>query len=412
MDSATWSPSYNIRADAERKSATVEYQASIQQMSGEDWGDVQMTLSTATPSLVAAAPQLNPLQIVLSMRGSADVAAGESVGGKLDYKAAKQELLYQRQQAEGQRNAQFNGGNTFSGNTSISSGTLTLNNMAAGQQNFVSNAGNRDNDKDLNKVADQLQVLELLAKDTRKDEEDRRVNGHEGIVVTYALKTRTSLPSRADRQLIQIQSVPVKSQFYKVAIPVLTNYVYDEASLTNTSTVVLLAGPISSYVGGQFVGNGDISTVAVGQNFTVGFGIDSSLRATRERLDKAETIQGGNKVVDYSYRLAIENFGTQVADVRVMDRLPTAKDSEVKVTLVDEDKSNLSKDKDYQLFDRKKGILRWDVQVPAQKNGSEAFSFTYKMNMAYDKNLGISASAGVRIQDMERDLLRSLQEKK
>jgi hypothetical protein len=116
--------------------------------------------------------------------------------------------------------------------------------------------------------------------------------------------------------------------------------------------------------------------------------------------------------VDYSYRLAIENFGTQIADVRVMDRLPTAKDSEVKVTLVDEDKSNLSKDKDYQLFDRKKGILRWDVQVPAQKNGSDAFSFTYKMNMAYDKNLGISASAGVRIQDMERDLLKSLQDKK
>ena len=49
VEAASWSPSYNIRADAARKSATVEYQASIEQMSGEDWNDVTMTLSTATP---------------------------------------------------------------------------------------------------------------------------------------------------------------------------------------------------------------------------------------------------------------------------------------------------------------------------------------------------------------------------
>ena len=39
-------------------------------------------------------------------------------------------------------------------------------------------------------------------------------------------------------------------------------------------------------MGGQFVGNGIVPTVAVGQPFTVGFGIDASLRASRERLEK------------------------------------------------------------------------------------------------------------------------------
>jgi uncharacterized protein (TIGR02231 family) len=59
VNQANWSPSYNARAEAGGGQVLVEYQAAVQQMSGEDWGDVRMTLSTATPSLVANAPALN-----------------------------------------------------------------------------------------------------------------------------------------------------------------------------------------------------------------------------------------------------------------------------------------------------------------------------------------------------------------
>ena len=49
VDQASWAPSYNVRADAKREKVLLEYNASIQQKSGEDWTGVQMTLSTATP---------------------------------------------------------------------------------------------------------------------------------------------------------------------------------------------------------------------------------------------------------------------------------------------------------------------------------------------------------------------------
>jgi len=391
VDNATWMPSYNVRADAEKKSATLEYQASIEQMSGEDWADVQMTLSTATPNLVAAAPQLNQLMIALG--GSRGDIVSQVSGGKLEYREAKKGLSELRMQAEQQRAVS----NSLNANSNM--GQVQMQ-----QQGQAFNNWNGNNDDNLNRVADQMQVLELLAKDTKDKDDDRRVSKvSEGIVVTYGLKTRTNLPSRADRQLIQIDALAMKSQFYKIAVPVLTNYVYDEATLTNTSKMVLLAGPVASYVGGQFVGSGEVQTIAVGQAFTVGFGIDSSLRATRERTDKAETIQGGNKVVNYTYRIAIENFGSAPADVRIIDRKPTAKDNEVRIEFVDAENVKLSGDKEYQQFEAKKGILRWDVQVPAQKNGSEAFSLTYKLKLEYDKNLQISANQQV-IEDFEKNI--------
>ena len=59
---------------------------------------------------------------------------------------------------------------------------------------------------------------------------------------------------------------------------------------------------------------------------------------------------------------------------------------------VDADNVQISKDRDYQQADRKKGLLRWDVQVPAQKNGSDAFALSYKMHLEHDRNLAISTA--------------------
>jgi uncharacterized protein (TIGR02231 family) len=371
VDAATWSPSFNVRADAEKQSASLEYLASITQMSGEDWGDVSMALSTATPSLVATAPPLKPLHIALGTQVPANLPGRGGMGTAaegLDYSQVQRGITAMRQNVENQR-----GSNIFN------------------EDNLAKAREEQDkNDRALNRVADQLQVLELITRDSKG--EARLVDSTEGVVVTYQLRTRTSLPSRSDRQLIQIEQLPMKSQFYKVAVPVLSSYVYDEAELTNTSAIVLLAGPVSSYVGGQYVGSGALSTVAVGQHFTVGFGIDPSLRATRERLQKSEQTQGGNRIVNFSYRLALENFGTRAADVRLMDRLPVGKESDVRVTFSDAEAIKISQDREYQSNDYKKGILRWDVQVPAQRNGSDALAIDYKLSLEHDKSLAISTS--------------------
>jgi hypothetical protein len=130
-------------------------------------------------------------------------------------------------------------------------------------------------------------------------------------------------------------------------------------------------------------------TVSIGESFTVGLGIDSSLRATRELVKKNESIQGGNRLVDFTYQLAIENFGSEATEVRLMDRMPTAKENEVKLTLVAPGKP-LSEDARYEQ-QRKKGLLRWDVKVPAQSIGNKAFTLDYQMQMEYDKQLSIAS---------------------
>ncbi len=394
VDGANWSPSYNARTEAKRQQVLIEYNAAIEQMSGEDWTDVSMTLSTATPSLVAKAPVLDQLTIALGV-GVPHVGPGTASA----YWSQKKELDERRKVIEFNRSVSNNGQN-FDPNFANGGGGGGGANPAAnsnpqqggGQQPSQQQLAAQVDDFDatLNDVARESQVLDLV--NTAKVEKvgkPSHESSNESVSVSYQLTGRTSLPSRSDRQLIQIAALPMKAEFYKTAIPVLTSSVYEQASVVNSSKMVLLAGPVETYFAGQFVGHGDVPTVSIGETFTVGLGIDSSLRAHRQLVKKTETIQGGNRLVDFTYQLEIENFGAEAAEVRLMDRMPTAKETEVKLTLVSQAPA-LSDDSHYQQQERKKGMLRWDVKVPGQAIAAKAFTLDYQMQMEYDKQLSIA----------------------
>jgi hypothetical protein len=387
VQQATWSPSYAARAAADRKRVTLEYNAQIQQMSGEDWADVNMILSTATPSLVARAPELEPLTISLVHDAPAQRAEQPVTR---DYAAAKSELFERRRQLEASR-AQ-NGdmpGDEFEqqGQAPNQSANQAANPALVGQRGSVHSF-----DVQLNSVAAEDQLLDLLSRreagpGAPAPNEPRSAD----VSVTYRLPMRTSLPSRADQQLVQIALLPLEGDFYKLASPVLTAHVYNEALVTNQGETVLLAGPVSSYLADQFVGQGQLPTVAVGEPFTLGFGIDSSLRATRELVKKDETIQGGNRVVDFTYRVSIDNFSADATAVRLFDRVPKAKDGEVKLTVVSTGR-DLSEDPRYRQSQHGKGLLRWDLAVPAKAAGPQALSVEYQLRLEYDRQMSIVGS--------------------
>lgn len=59
---ALWKPLYDLRAIITEKKTeiTIHYRANITQRTGEDWNNVDLTLSTASPQLGSAIPVLQP----------------------------------------------------------------------------------------------------------------------------------------------------------------------------------------------------------------------------------------------------------------------------------------------------------------------------------------------------------------
>lgn len=391
VSGANWSPSYNLRlTGTDAKSASLEYQASVQQMSGEDWNGVQLTLSTATPALVAAGPMLQPLSIALAspQEGGQDALA---MFRDKDYASAKRQIQDQLRAEERNRAlniAQQPGLQTAGGREAGKP-------AAQGYKSDTAGAVVLSLDSGLNELADQSQLLDLVS-NSRVERKNRPEpvevrQGDEGVSVTYKIASRTSMPSRADQQLIQIAQMTLPATLNKLATPTLTQYVYNEARITNNGELLLLAGPAASYVAGEFVGSGGVPTVAAGESFRAGFGIDTSLRASKELIERTESVQGGNRIVEFTYRLSIENFGKAAAPVRLLDRLPSPKGSEIKVTLVSQ-APDLSTDKEYQETDRKHNILRWDLSVPTGKTGTSAEAVEYKFRLEFDRQMSLTES--------------------
>lgn len=403
---ATWSPSYNLRADSDAGRVMVEYNASIQQRSGEDWADVAMTLSTATPSLIATAPELEALAIRLTSPSAQQQPA------RRDFAKAKSELLRQQRRLSELRNSyadqpatsapqqaeadalQAELGDLFAQNginqsALSSSGVRGGRSGGAGGFGGMFTAGHGAADLGLNSLACAVQVLEYNDDANRRATFERADPKEQGISVSYKLDGMSSLPSRSDRQLIQIASLPLEGEFYHVAMPVLTEYVYKEAMLANSTDMVLLAGPSATFLDGEFVGRGDVPTISSGAPLTVGLGIDTSLRAARELVRKTSRTQGGNRVQELNYRLTIDNFSDREVDVRLMDRLPKPQNDEIKVTLLESDQQ-VSTDAQYQRDVRKKGILRWDLAAGAGKNGLDAVYLDYTLRLEHDKELQIT----------------------
>lgn len=366
VSNANWIPSYTLRATTGSPEVDLAYQAMVTQVSGEDWNNVTMTLSTATPSVIARAPVLDVLSVAL-------VSAGETAQGR-----PAESIDYARSLAQRRTDA-FN---NFAGNGAVIGGAQVAQGSVSAPEVF------RDNLKALNSVASEAQQLEYTAKKEVAVEINRSLPT-ESVTVTYVLPDATSLPSRSDQQLVGIASATMAGDFYKLAVPVLTNYVYNEAKVVNASKQLLLSGPTMSYLDGEFVGAGELPTVAAGEHFTIGFGIDSSLRVQRELVDKTETISGGNKITGYEYRILLENFGSAEASVRVQDRVPVSSGNALKVQLISGD----PKPADDAESLRKKGLLQWTLPVKPHAIGKDAATIKYALSIEHDRNLGLVGAA-------------------
>lgn len=72
-----WAPAYSARLNDAKDKLLLEYHAVVTQMSGEDWPQVRLTLSTSHPRMQASAPILSPLRINLT---AATPVAGKPAG--------------------------------------------------------------------------------------------------------------------------------------------------------------------------------------------------------------------------------------------------------------------------------------------------------------------------------------------
>jgi uncharacterized protein (TIGR02231 family) len=325
VSNATWEPVYNIRASLDGSAAQIEYDAMLTQRTGENWENVSLTLSTAQPTIAANPPALQPWFV--------DIVRPE-------------EQVPQR-------------------------GLTTGHPMTP---------DSRLRDRAEDKFKD-LAALEDWARDADV------VGG--GPSVSYVLPRRVSIASNIEKQQrTRIATITANPQFVHVATPALTEAVYIRGTLTNGSAYQLLPGRAAIFVGQDYVGPTILASVAPGGEFKLHFGIDQSVKATRQLVSKRTEntgLLGGGRRTSSEYRIVVDNGSGKSLAVELWDRFPVSRAGEIQVDLVDLSHP-LATDALYVAEERPQGLLKWGLSIAANASGRNAAVVTYgvRINRAKD----------------------------
>ncbi len=387
VGSASWRPQYKFRASGKDKDpVTVEYQAAIDQRTGEDWTNAQITLSTAQPLLNAAPPDLKALAVNVSPVGAVAVAPVDPATG----------IPVPAPSKPGDPKGGF-GGPGGMGMPSATEYARDLDKLSKDLRAQVAQNYREKKEQAAGDLANNAAALEQFRDLFAAKEELIAASAvpaaggaaGEGPSVTYKLPTKLTIPSRNDEQVIEIARLDMTPKFYYKAVPVLTPNVYRLADLTHGTDHVLLPGDATMYLNGDFVGQTRLPLVAAGKPFTVGFGVDPQLQVSRILVDKTRTTQGGNQVLTFKYRIMLSSYKTTPVPVQVWDRTPHAETAQTLAINVTNPKPALSEDPLYVRDEKTRGILRWDVTIDPKQHGEKVMFIDYEFKMELDKNVNI-----------------------
>jgi uncharacterized protein (TIGR02231 family) len=332
---AGWAPAYAIRSEADRSKVAIEYDAMVVQQTGEDWRDVRLSLSTAEPTRASSPPPVAPwfVDVVVPVP-----VAMPSTGVAMEF-APDSEAPEP---------------------------------MAPGAPNEGGAFGKPDAALALRDLAADADVADA------------------GIAVSFELPRPVTLVSdAAKRQRTRIGTVAPEAAFGYVAAPILTERVFLRGTLRNASPFQLLPGRAQVFMGGEFVGEAQVPSVAPQGEFRTWFGPDPALAARREVLSKvtgASGLFGGAELTAWNNRITVSNGTGRDVAVEVLDRRPVSRNEKVEARLAAATPA-LSADKEYVERRQPQGILRWDLQVPAGAQGPKAATITWTVELVRPNGL-------------------------
>ncbi len=303
---AGWYPSYDARADVEAEQVEMTYIGNVRQNTGEDWNDVDVSLSTARPAIGAKMPEITPW-----------------------YLMPRPQVVYKAQGLEDKA-------------------AMLSRELEAG----------------IGGPPAEMAVAQVVQR---------------GTSVQFKVLRKMNIPSdnAYHRATILTQKLPAKLSY--ASTPRLSPFAYLTGKLTNTTGAQWLAGKVSVFVDGDFIGTSSIKPTAPNEEIDLDLGIDEGIKVKREELVRKEDetrIFAKKKERVFKDRITVENHKSRPIELLLIDQIPVARHEDIEVSDVEFSEKPTELDAD-------KGIVKWKLPLaPGEKKEiTIGFTVTHPLDM-------------------------------
>jgi uncharacterized protein (TIGR02231 family) len=269
--SAGWYPVYDLRAADVNSPISFAYRAKVYQSTGNDWNDVNLTISTGNPNNGGQAPMLYPWYVNMY-----DPQPRPRPQYKLEGKAAGAPSVAYDSDAEYAKK------------------------------------------EDMAVYADQYISVQSNA-----------VNMEFKISMPY------DIPSDNQQYDVVMQTETLKATYQYVTTPKLDTDAFLRAQIVDWAQYALLPGESNIFFKGTFVGKGYIDPALANDTLTLSLGRDRGILVKRDQIkDFCKTnIMGNKQETTKAYEITIQNNKKQSVELVIEDQVPISQNGEVEVQI-------------------------------------------------------------------------------
>jgi uncharacterized protein (TIGR02231 family) len=316
---ASWTPAYDARLHSAERAVELTYFGLVRQNTGEDWKNVDLTLSTARPSLGGSPPAL--------ARWTVDVA---------------QIVKLNPFQVDQSKDIGYYAQNTLAGSrlrTNV--GDLASSITVATKQQLQDTAALNINDALLYEAGLESQVTSA----------------------SFKILVAATILSDNSPQKVPVTSARFDSVSEYLAIPKQLPAAFLTAKVANASDFPLITGPMNVFLDGTFVATSALHTVMPGEKFDLALGADEGI-AIKRRLNNRFTEDTGlvnrGQRITYDFTVTVQNNKPTAEKIVVQDQLPVSRNEKIVVKLLGADDKQVRPDPD--------GTLKWTLALkPGEK---------------------------------------------
>ena len=308
---AGWSPRYDARLVGAAHSVQLGYFGVVHQNTGEDWKNVDLTLSTARPSLGGSPPSLAPWAVDI-------IHPAEPM-----FRAARAEGAF----------------------ASMASAGLS----AA----VVETKDSAHMDNRLRAFAADRQALSFAQTESQT----------QATSTSFRISVPATVLSDNSPQKVPIGTFQLEATTGYVAIPKLLPAAFLNAEVSDSSDYPLLAGQMNVFLDDTFVAASSLRTVMPGEKFELALGVDDGISVKRV-LNRHFTEDTGlvtkGKRITYDYTIMVQNNKKTAEKVVLSDQIPVSRNEKIAVNLRTPDSDVTRPETD--------GTLKWTLNLkPGEK---------------------------------------------
>ncbi|MBK8554242.1 MAG: mucoidy inhibitor MuiA family protein [Lewinellaceae bacterium] len=387
---AGWFANYDLRVKDVSSPIDLSFKANVYQSSGEDWKNVQLTLSSGDPTLSGFAPELEPWMLRFGyqqqvQRYNSQGRGGiTQVSGIVTDQGSGEPLIGATVILQGTTIGTFTDLNgryvlnipptpaalevLYTGYTSsvVPVNTPTLNIALGGNMmlNEVVVTGMR---------AQRPNMLGSAKKESRADKSIPMKNeeSYQPTTVSFAIELPYTILNDGKSYVVDIKSETVPAEYEYFAAPKLDENAYLTAYITDWQDLNLLDGEVNLFFEGAYLGKSLLDTRNAGDTLDISLGQDKNIVVKRTKLKEFSVRQfiGANKTDTRAFEISVRNNKQQPIRITVQDQFPISTNKDISVEDLRYEGAEL---------DPKTQILSWKLDIAPREERKFGLRYSVK----------------------------------